>query len=277
MKEQPHHLNKWQSAIAGGVAGLVSRFVISPLDVVKIRLQLQPERRTRLFERYAKSSSPKYRGMLDAAKVIVREEGVTALWKGNLAAEYLYLTYGAMQFATYNEYKRWLSHTPMKFSDTAISIFSGAMAGFSATLVTYPLDLIRTRFASQGQTRIYSSLMQCISDIHRNEGILGFYRGLAPSLLQIVPYMGLMFGNYELCWKAWKKSRRNLPAITFVFYNKGVNLWWCCWLGEQNRCISLGCDTAASSGARTSFKKICDKNSASLYFFSECSTTNCTS
>ena len=70
------------------------------------------------------------------------------------------------------------------------------MAGSTATVCTYPLDLLRTRYASQGVKRVYGSIASAFGQIVRTEGIRGLYRGLVPSLVQIAPYMGLMFGSY---------------------------------------------------------------------------------
>ena len=77
------------------------------------------------------------------------------------------------------------------------SFVSGAVAGAAATTLTYPLDLLRTRFAAQGTDKIYASLRSSVRDITRNEGLEGFFQGLGASVVQIVPYMGLFFSAYE--------------------------------------------------------------------------------
>ncbi|KAI9781236.1 MAG: mitochondrial thiamine pyrophosphate transporter [Candelina submexicana] len=81
--------------------------------------------------------------------------------------------------------------------DTAEAFVSGAFAGGIATTVTYPLDLLRTRFAAQGTERIYTSLASSIRDIAKYEGPRGFFQGLAAGVGQVVPYMGLFFATYE--------------------------------------------------------------------------------
>ncbi|KAK6504225.1 mitochondrial thiamine pyrophosphate transporter [Arthrobotrys conoides] len=193
--------------IAGAVAGVVSRFCIAPLDVVKIRLQLQP----RLL---SPSTSPVvtgtiYNGIYDTMKTIVREEGVTALWKGNIPAELLYLTYGAAQFFFYAQTQSILSSSLLAshLPTTVINTCSGGIAGGIATSITYPFDLLRTRFAASkgrggnssgnGDKRVYTSLRGAITNIYTSEGIKGFYRGGAAAIIQIVPHMGLFFGSYE--------------------------------------------------------------------------------
>jgi len=77
------------------------------------------------------------------------------------------------------------------------SFIAGGSAGALATAVTYPLDLLRTRFAAQGNDRVYTSLPRALAQINREEGLRGFYRGLGPGLAQIVPFMGMFFAVYE--------------------------------------------------------------------------------
>ena len=78
------------------------------------------------------------------------------------------------------------------------SFISGASAGAAATTLTYPLDLLRTRFAAQGPVKVYHSLLGSVRDIVRTEGAKGFFQGLGAGVGQIVPYMGLFFSTYEL-------------------------------------------------------------------------------
>lgn len=90
-----------------------------------------------------------------------------------------------------------MSTLPTRLPASAESFISGAAAGGIATAATYPLDLLRTRFAAQGTEKIYSSLRSSIRDIASHEGPRGFFQGLPASLGQIIPYMGLFFATYE--------------------------------------------------------------------------------
>ena len=185
-----------QVIIAGGIAGLVSRFCIAPLDVVKIRLQLQHHS----LSDPSLSPNPKrplYNGALSTLLTIARQEGITALWKGNIPAELLYVCYGGIQFVSYRAITQLQSQLPVRPSPSAESFISGASAGALATATTYPLDLLRTRFAAQGTDRVYAGLVASVRDIARNEGPAGYFRGLSAAIGQIVPYMGLFFTSYE--------------------------------------------------------------------------------
>ncbi|KND89474.1 Mitochondrial thiamine pyrophosphate carrier 1 [Tolypocladium ophioglossoides CBS 100239] len=187
---------KLQVVSAGAIAGLVSRFVIAPLDVVKIRLQLQPHS---LSDPLAPlREAPAYFGTVVTLKHILRHEGITGLWKGNVPAELMYVCYAAVQFTTYRSMTLFLrTALPTRLPDSAESFIAGATSGAAATGVTYPLDLLRTRFAAQGRHRIYKSLRSAIWDIKTDEGWKGFFRGLTPALGQIIPFMGIFFTTYE--------------------------------------------------------------------------------
>ncbi|KAJ5528325.1 Mitochondrial thiamine pyrophosphate carrier 1 [Penicillium frequentans] len=187
---------KRQTVLAGGIAGLISRFCIAPLDVVKIRLQLQVHSLSDPASHEA-VQGPIYKGTLSTMRAIIRQEGITGLWKGNIPAEMMYVCYGALQFTAYRSTTQALAELPYRLPPSAESFVAGAAAGGMATATTYPLDLLRTRFAAQGPEQIYKSLRASIGEIARHEGVAGFFRGSSAAIIQIVPYMGLFFSAYE--------------------------------------------------------------------------------
>lgn len=83
------------SFIAGGVAGAVSRTVVSPLERLKILFQVQSVGR----EEY-KMSVPK------ALAKMWREEGWRGFMAGNGTNCIRIVPYSAVQFSAYNVYKR---------------------------------------------------------------------------------------------------------------------------------------------------------------------------
>ncbi|KAI8870144.1 mitochondrial carrier [Ramicandelaber brevisporus] len=181
-------LRPWENALCGATAGVVSRFVIAPLDVIKIRLQLDVSHGWKL-------GSP--HSMFRSGAELVRAEGIRALWKGNLSAEYLYLIYSAVQFTAVDAMDKLQAQY---ISDTVPpsvqSFISGAVAGSVGSLATYPFDLLRTRFAAQHRhNAAYSGLMDACRQIWTHEGISGFYRGAMTAVVQILPYMGCVFAT----------------------------------------------------------------------------------
>ncbi|KAK3337169.1 mitochondrial carrier domain-containing protein [Cercophora scortea] len=191
--------SRLQVTAAGATAGLISRFVIAPLDVVKIRLQLQTHSLSDPLSHRDLGGGPIYKGTLPTLRHILHHEGLTGLWKGNVPAELLYICYSAAQFTTYRSMTLLMHQTlgEGRLPQSAESFVAGATGGGVATVATYPLDLLRTRFAAQGNDKVYTSLGRAVVQIGRDEGLRGFYRGLGSGLAQIVPYMGMFFAVYE--------------------------------------------------------------------------------
>ncbi|KAI9757985.1 MAG: mitochondrial thiamine pyrophosphate transporter [Chaenotheca gracillima] len=200
MSEGPRQLkdegSKRQVVFAGAIAGLISRFCIAPLDVVKIRLQLQVHSLTDPLSHQG-YKGPIYKGTIPTFKAILKQEGLSGLWKGNVPAELLYVCYGGIQFSSYRTTALALHSAAPKLPDAAESFICGAAAGAAATTATYPLDLLRTRFAAQGTQKVYTSLLGSVRDIYRHEGARGYFQGLSAGVTQVIPYMGLFFAAYE--------------------------------------------------------------------------------
>lgn len=130
-----------EDLVAGLFSGVTTRMVVAPLDVLKIRYQLQDTAQGQRL----------YTGLVRSAAKIVRDEGVAALWKGNVSAVAMSSVYAATAFATNQQVKKWLVESNRTSAPVA-SLVSGSAAGVAATLTSYPLDLLRTRFASQKES-----------------------------------------------------------------------------------------------------------------------------
>ncbi|XP_042417569.1 mitochondrial thiamine diphosphate carrier 2-like isoform X2 [Zingiber officinale] len=149
------------SSSAGAISGAISRMVTSPLDVIKIRFQVQMEPTSSWdFLRRDLYGPSKYTGILQASKDIFREEGFLGFWRGNVPALMLYMPYTAIQF-TVLHYSKTLAAGSSKKEDHLqlspyLSYFSGAFAGCAATIGSYPFDLLRTVLASQGEPKVWN-------------------------------------------------------------------------------------------------------------------------
>ncbi|KAL0297827.1 UNVERIFIED_CONTAM: Mitochondrial thiamine diphosphate carrier 2 [Sesamum calycinum] len=194
-------------ASAGAISGAISRTVTSPLDVIKIRFQVQLEPTTQwaLLRRDVYNPA-KYTGMLQATKDIFREEGLPGFWRGNVPALLMVMPYTAIQFTVLHKLKTLASGSSKSEDHINISPYlsyaSGALAGCAATVGSYPFDLLRTILASQGEPKVYPNMRSALVDILETRGIRGLYAGLTPTLVEIVPYAGLQFGTYDT-FKRW--------------------------------------------------------------------------
>ena len=143
-----------------------------------------------------------------------------SLWKGNLSATYLWISYAMVQFTVYGIVKRWgqkfldpmnksyktnddKTSNAIKYNklsvlyNTFILFLAGSTAGITATISTYPFDIMRTQFALQGKEKIHNNIKDFIYYTYKAKGIKGFFAGVAPAIIGIAPYMGLNFALYE--------------------------------------------------------------------------------
>ncbi|KAL6971295.1 hypothetical protein U1Q18_030975 [Sarracenia purpurea var. burkii] len=194
-------------ATAGAISGAISRTVTSPLDVIKIRFQVQLEPTTSWALLHKDVYVPsKYTGMFQAAKDILREEGLRGFWRGNVPALLMVMPYTAIQFTVLHKLKTYAAGSSKPEDHIHLSPYlsyiSGALAGCAATVGSYPFDLLRTILASQGEPKVYPNMRSAFVDIIQTRGFRGLYAGLSPTLVEIVPYAGLQFGTYDT-FKRW--------------------------------------------------------------------------
>ncbi|KAG0497449.1 hypothetical protein HPP92_001893 [Vanilla planifolia] len=227
--EEPGQLNRALiDAMAGAISGAISRTVTSPLDVIKIRfqVQLEPTSSWALLQRDLYNPS-KYTGILQATKDIFHEEGLLGFWKGNVPALFMYMPYTAIQFTVLHKLKTFASGSSKTEEHLRLSPYlsyvSGALAGCAATIGSYPFDLLRTVLASQGEPKIYPNMRSAFFDIVQTRGIRGLYAGLSPTLIEIIPYAGLQFGTYDT-FKRWIMSWNRLRYSSVSAFNHDDSL-----------------------------------------------------
>lgn len=206
------------SFIAGGVAGAVSRTVVSPFERMKIIFQIQGP------------GSAAYEGVIPTLAKMWREEGWRGFMRGNGTNCIRIVPYSAVQFSSYTIFKNYIleyrtheqhaeqlrngDNTESTSQVTALTmperLSAGLLAGIACVTVTYPLDIVRTRlsiqtasipnlrahFASAGTKP--PGMWTVMKQIYRTEGHMrGLYRGLIPTTLGVAPYVAINFAMYE--------------------------------------------------------------------------------
>ncbi|CAG9863572.1 unnamed protein product [Phyllotreta striolata] len=174
-----------KNLLCGGLAGMLSKTTVAPLDRVKILLQ-------------AHSKHHRSHGVVKGLGHIITKEGPLALYKGNGAQMVRIFPYAAIQFTSFEMYKRYLDGVfgPTSHID---KFLAGAGAGLTSVAMTYPLDTIRARLAFQiSGEHVYKGIVDAAVTIFRDEGgVRALYRGFAPTLTGMVPYAGLSFFCFE--------------------------------------------------------------------------------
>ena len=215
-----------ESLVAGGVAGAVAKTVIAPADRVKIIYQVDAARAFTLTN------------AARTARNIVAAEGAIGLWRGNGVMMARVVPYAGVSFLAYPRYEaaargiaaRAFGEEIGEARDPdgggarriAVRFLAGSAAGATATALTYPLDLMRARYAAAGVAGVASDatragatgshgawkVIRDVASVARTEGLRGLYGGMTPTLLGIVPYAGISFATFETLKSRYNVARR---------------------------------------------------------------------
>ena len=120
-----------QGMFCGGVAGLINCVIITPVELVKCRLQVQ-------FENKSKSY---YKGVIDCLGKVYRADGIKGIYTGNFITILREIPAYAGQFGAYHLMKMGLCKLKhKKFSELSNLeiVFCGTVGGYSAWQFAYP-------------------------------------------------------------------------------------------------------------------------------------------
>lgn len=189
-----------QAAIANGIGGmsasLCSQAVFVPIDVVSQKLMVQ-----------GYSGHAKYSGGLDVARKIIKSHGIRGLYRGFGLSVITYSPSSAVWWASYGSSQRVIwsllgnraefkDATPSQLTIMSVQAFGGIIAGATASLITTPLDTIKTRLQVMGHEK-RPSARGVVEKLIADDGWKGFYRGLGPRFFSMSAWGTSMILAYE--------------------------------------------------------------------------------
>lgn len=186
-----------ENFMLSGVAAGVSKTAAAPIERVKLLVQNQDE-----MIKQGILDKP-YNGVVDCTQRVLRTEGVTPFWRGNLANVLRYFPTQALNFAFKDKIKAIFatSKDAPQWKKFGTNILSGGMAGSLSLCFVYSLDYARTRLANdakgKGGERQFNGLIDVYKKTLKTDGIQGIYRGFVISCVGIFVYRGMYFGLYD--------------------------------------------------------------------------------
>lgn len=196
------------------VSGACMVFLTNPVWLIKTRMQLQMKKSADSY-----GAKKPYKGIVDAVRTIVREEGFWALYKGTVPALAL-TSHGGVQFVAY-EFLKKRFHVVRPKRDDSKSVLErlelsigfltmGAVSKIIASTVTYPLQVLKARLQQradsleitpEGDVRVvrrnYRGVIKSIRKMYSKEGLAGFFRGCIPNAIRVAPGAAITFLVYE--------------------------------------------------------------------------------
>ncbi|CAG8433749.1 11076_t:CDS:2 [Ambispora gerdemannii] len=188
--------------LAGGVAGLISQFSIYPLETLKTRVMSSTDNRN------VGSSNL----LLRTAKEMWQIKGARAFYRGLIPSLIGVFPYSAIDMSVYENlkmtYMKWdetrrnSSNNINKFDDGNEMWNDFGIGGRNNRLSTFT----NQNSGTPGHPQKYVNAFDVIQKTYALEGIRGFYKGLAPTLIKVIPAAAISYVAYEQM-----KSNLKLP------------------------------------------------------------------
>lgn len=170
--------------VTGGLAGIFSSIVITPAELIKVKMQ-----------------ASHYPSTVSCFKDTIRKEGPSGLFKSLPSQVIRDVPFNAIFIGSFEAYARGIiygKNLSEKSELNSLDLFvSGAMAGSTAWLFTIPMDIVKSRVSITPKTHSNMEI-RVAKQIYRDSGFKGFFRGLAPTLVRSIPVNGALFCSYEM-------------------------------------------------------------------------------
>jgi len=232
MGNQKPSLAPWQQMIASCTGAIITSVLVTPLDVVKVRLQAQQKafmsNKCFLYcnglmdhlcpcinegepSWYRRSSH--FSGTIDAFTKIARSEGLGSLWSGLPPTLLMAVPSTVIYFTSYEQISYGLKKCFGTSSyNPSIPLLSGAIARIGSAVVISPLELVRTKMQSKKLS--YREVGVGIRLLVYHNGYLSLWRGLGPTILRDVPFSSIYWAQYEF-FKYY--CNQQVPGFYFSF------------------------------------------------------------
>lgn len=180
----------WVQSVSGGVAGIMAAFVLSPVELIKCKLQVA---------NLSSNLSFTYTSIIQR---IVKTDGLIGLWRGLSSTIMRECGGTAVWFTTYEVSSDYLSRVNPEFAKLNL-LFSGALSGFFFNLLMFPIDTIKSNIQTYDMLHKSKpnvsppSFLQTFNQLMRMGGIRSLYHGLGITLIRAIPANALIFYTYE--------------------------------------------------------------------------------
>eukprot|EP00092_Neocalanus_flemingeri_P001043 GFUD01001113.1.p1 GENE.GFUD01001113.1~~GFUD01001113.1.p1 ORF type:complete len:432 (+),score=63.12 GFUD01001113.1:46-1341(+) len=176
-------------SIAGSAAGLMQSFIVSPMELLKIQMQVCGKT-----------------GISDAVRSIYADAGLGGFSRGLGLTILREVPALGIYLASYELFLR-------KFGDSNVGILmSGGISGILSCSVTFPQDVIKTRLQADsfGEQQKYRGAWHCCQSSWKREGANFLFRGIGSTVIRSFPVTAVTFGVYSFVIRRWGSTQQDI-------------------------------------------------------------------
>lgn len=175
--------------LCGGLARTVASGVVSPLELIKTRLQGVPA-----------AGSEAWRVVLKSCSTMVKVEGFQSLWSGLGLTLWRDVPFSSVYWLMVEGVRSLFPPAQTKSDIFRESFIAGCISGMAAAALTTPFDVGKTRRQLGGSECMSRRLpmLPFLTQIAHKEGWRALFVGLVPRTLKVAPACGIMITSYEM-------------------------------------------------------------------------------
>ncbi|GMH15964.1 hypothetical protein Nepgr_017805 [Nepenthes gracilis] len=190
-------------ALGGVGTGALQSLLLTPVELIKIRLQLQ---------QHTHFGAGSQTGPISIARSIFKTEGLGGLYRGLTITVLRDAPAHGLYFWTY-EYMRERLHPGCREGgqeSLRTMLVAGGLAGVASWVCCYPLDVVKTRIQAQTQSSMkYGGIVDCFVKSTREDGYGVLWRGLGTAVARAFVVNGAIFSAYELSLRCFFNNGRH--------------------------------------------------------------------
>lgn len=183
-------------ALGGVGTGAVQSLILTPVELIKIQLQLQDRKHAQSHQQQH------HRGPISVAKSIYKREGLKGMYRGLGITVLRDSPAHGVYFWSYEYMREKLHPGCRKNSDERLRtmLIAGGLAGVASWVFCYPLDVLKTRLQAQSQLspRKYNGIVDCLRKSVQADGYGVLWRGLGTAVARAFVVNGAIFSAYEI-------------------------------------------------------------------------------
>lgn len=167
--------------------------------VVKERLQIEGQLKT--VENYGNS--------WNAVRGIVKTEGVMGMYRAFWIHQMTWAPFNGLYFTSYDACKKAARPYQDTVPEIVINLSSSLVAASLASVLTSPLDLVKTRLQVQGSNPTifdYNGPLDAFQKIVKREGVTALFDGVAARVIWLTPRLSIAVPTYEFLKKAFEEN-----------------------------------------------------------------------
>jgi len=216
-------LNTLESVLSGLIAGTATTLISNPIWVVQVN-QATQTMPSEITQSSIQAPKPRKLNIFQTIKFIMRKDGISAFWRGIGPALVLVIN-PIVQYTVFEQLKNAViksrtAKLKAVGAATTVAVLSdldffwlGAISKLVATTITYPYIVVKSRLqANSAQSRTYTSSLDGLQKILKEEGLAGMYKGVGSKLVQSVLTAAILFVGQRRIYELVKTATEPILA-----------------------------------------------------------------